>query len=719
MGRVRPGIRAGLAGWVLAGVVLGWIAVVFSFYYPEIARLVLHPLGLARDSQLEPLAEIRGVVGVDPRLVARAIWAIGGVAVLLVGAFALGARLLPLVRLSAGARPGDGLTATAVGLGVVAYVLFLLGLIGLLGKAAMVAIGLALLAHAAVWMVQRRRDIRRTMRAWQDRRTDNGILHTAHAAGVAASVVWLLAAAIIGAVCAIAFLGALAPEIEFDALWYHLELPALDLEAGQLVDRPEQYVSLYPQTAELLYAFGLGWQGVATAKLLHFAFGVLTAVATYRLGRRWLSPPFALAGAAILVATPLILWELRTAYVDLVVAFFVTVALHELLGWRETGDDRRLWRSAVTLGLALATKHVALLILPGALLYVALGRDRSIRESLRALLRWSGLRPLLGFAGLALLLASPWYLRSLVATGNPVFPELYSIFGAPADRWSDRTQQGLDAYLATSGFGRSPLELLILPWRATISPERFSGSIGPLYLITIPLALLLPRTRRLGLGRLALVPLVFLALWASPLSSFQLRFLIPILPVLAVLAAAGLEGAAERLRSLGRRWLAVCAAVIPLLVLVLALPPFLPWRSFDEIPNTWRDFDVGAAFSDESAKSYRERHLRDYGAIIVANADLPRDGRILSFVGGSDFYYPQELVPDYSAAAYPGTWALAAGEEAAAYAALRELGITHVLFDKRTATLPGYRMALTSGAFRDRYLTPVHEDANVELLALR
>ena len=213
---------------------------------------------------------------------------------------------------------------------------------------------------------------------------------------------------------------------------------------------------------------------------------------------------------------------------------------------------------------------------------------------------------------------------------------------------------------------------------------------------------------RRGLGRLALFAFVFLALWASPLSSFQLRFLVPILPALAVLAAAGLAGVYLRLRSLGRTWVSAVVVVVPLLALILALPPFMPWRSADEIPNSWRDLDLGAAFSSQSAADYRERHLRDHRATIsVANADLPPDSRILSFVGGSDFYYPQTLVPDYSAAAYPATWQRAPGEEAAAYEALRDLGIGYVLFDKRTAGLPGYRMALTSEAFRDRYLTPL------------
>ena len=257
----------------------------------------------------------------------------------------------------------------------------------------MLAVGLLLLAHAIVFAFQRRRELRRALRVWQDWRTGHGVLHTVGSPGWVVAGVWLLASALVGAVAVIALFGALAPEIEFDALWYHLEIPSVDLAEGGLVDRPEQYVSLYPQTVEMLYAYALGWQGVAAAKLLHFAFGLLTVVATYRLGRRWLSPPFALTAAAILVATPLVVRELRTAYLDLAVAFLVTVALLELLGWWESGERRRLWRSALVLGFALASKHLPLLVLPGALLLIGLGRERSLRQSLRALLTRDGLVP--------------------------------------------------------------------------------------------------------------------------------------------------------------------------------------------------------------------------------------------------------------------------------------------------------------------------------------
>src|SRR5262245_19959262 len=61
---------------------------------------------------------------------------------------------------------------------------------------------------------------------------------------------WVVIAA---AALAFGLVATLAPETEYDALWYHLQLPRLWLEAGHPVDLVQEYVSLYPLTWELVF----------------------------------------------------------------------------------------------------------------------------------------------------------------------------------------------------------------------------------------------------------------------------------------------------------------------------------------------------------------------------------------------------------------------------------------------------------------------------------
>ena len=76
-----------------------------------------------------------------------------------------------------------------------------------------------------------------------------------------------------------AFVAALAPEIEHDALWYHLWLPQQWLGTGRPVDIIHEYVSLYPLSWELLYGAAMTIGGPVAARLLHFACLPLLAAA--------------------------------------------------------------------------------------------------------------------------------------------------------------------------------------------------------------------------------------------------------------------------------------------------------------------------------------------------------------------------------------------------------------------------------------------------------
>ena len=62
---------------------------------------------------------------------------------------------------------------------------------------------------------------------------------------------------------------------------------------------------------------------------------------------------------------------------------------------------------------------------------------------------------------------------------------------------------------------------------------------------------------------------------------------------------------------------------------------------------------------------------------------LPPSSRVLSFSGGDNFYSHRSRVPSDAIVAHAATWGTAVGEERVAQRALTELGITHVLFDKR------------------------------------
>ena len=130
-------------------------------------------------------------------------------------------------------------------------------------------------------------------------------------------------------------IAALAPEKEYDALWYHLYLPRVWLEAGRPVDLLEEYISLYPLTWELMFAAGMTLGGVVGAKLLHFACLPLLGIVVWLGTRRFLPGVSAPAAVAFVVTTPTVLWESSTAYIDLALTLHVAAAVYALARYAE------------------------------------------------------------------------------------------------------------------------------------------------------------------------------------------------------------------------------------------------------------------------------------------------------------------------------------------------------------------------------------------------
>jgi hypothetical protein len=666
-----------------------WTGLVLVGYFPDVAREALAPLGLTDPDRADGPGDLIRPTTLALGHLAGVAWRLLGLAYLFWVALALGATLLHVTRLARDrSSVREGLVALAVGLGAVSYLLLAMAGAGLMTRAGVAVLMAALGIHACVSTWRARAVLRvlvaRARAPWRAARRG------------AERAAWFVGAIVLVVFAGVGLVGALGPEVEFDALWYHLWLPREHLAAGTLVDAPQEYPSLYPQNVELLFAWGLTWGGEVPAELVHFGLGLLAAGATYVLARRVTGAGWALLAAAVVVSTPTVTWEMTTAYNDLAIAAFVPLALIELLAWREDRDPVRPIRSAVLLGLALASKHLALLFLaPLAVVVVVVAFAAPRRGTVT---RWAragwALAAGVVYSAVALALAAPWYLRSAWLTGNPVFPELHSVFGAPADRWDDTAQSGLESFTSAFGPDRDPLSLLALPWILTTQPDRFDGSIGPIFLAAAPLLVLAWRDRPPGLGTIAFAAAAFLALWASPLSSFQGRFLVAVVPLLAVLAVVGLASLARLLGSAGWRAAAVAVPVVAGAIVLLNVPPLIPWhgRTVADTPegrigfvnHTVREVDLAAALQGgAAAERRRAADVTGARAVACANRVAPEGSRILTYVEGLQFLSDHPLLVFFAVRARPVIASLDEDPPAAAARRLREAGITHLLVGGR------------------------------------
>ncbi len=294
----------------------------------------------------------------------------------------------------------------------------------------------------------------------------------------------------------LALLLALAPPVsnDWDSLTYHLAMPKLWLRAGRLIEVPWCDHSYFPALMEQLYLNGLRVSPVA-AKLPHYVTFVLALGTIALIGRTFFSRTAGLAGAVVFASIPMVLHEATTAYVDLGLAAYTLLAFYCLLKWmtaeasgkdaRASGKDARptvhyLPLAGVFAGLAMGVKYTGLLVFALLCGWIVFGLWRNRKSQIKN--QKSKVRPVVLFAVLAVAIASPWYVKNIVQTGNPVYPFFYDVFGGRG-----YTKQMADQYKHHQrefGYKRTPANLLASPWRASMWPWHLTDSLE--FILTNP-----------------------------------------------------------------------------------------------------------------------------------------------------------------------------------------------------------------------------------------
>lgn len=533
--------------------------------------------------------------------------------------------------------------APALGLGVLSTAVLLLGLAGLLKPA---FLWLLLLVPA--------------MLAWRGFKGDFSFLRRGFSEGLssgapAARVSALLSLAILAAVIA----GVLSPETANDSLCYHLHLPKLFLKMGRVGFIPYEFNSLFPFFMEMLYTLGLGIQGVELAKFLHFATGLLAAGGVWITARHLKAGWAAGAAALIFLTTPGLVNQLGTTYVEGGQACYTILSLYALLRWSETRESKWLLLAGVFSGWLLGIKYLGLIPILGFLTFLVW---ESRRGSEAPLVRSAAV-----FLAAVAAVSGYWYVRSWVELGNPVYPYFYSVFGAgdPTIHYDD------------IGVPKTLLSLLAVPWTITMHPEKFEGfgvQLGPAYLALLPAAYAYGWKKNPRLGFLSMFSIFYLICWFFLGQS--LRFLMPLLPVLAVILASGLKRMEEE---------GLAAPIKIILALIFTLHAGLAFYHYRG------DFRV--ALGLESRDEYLMRRERTYPAARFVNANLEPGAKILAADEAHLFYFNREIIRE-SVYATRSRYAVGAGSLDEVFGRLKKDGFTHLLLvDSPSAADPSRREA--------------------------
>ena len=441
------------------------------------------------------------------------------------GAMGLGLRLLALLRPGVGDAAERLVFAVGLGLGVFSLLTLLLGLAGFFPAWLMWAIVIGSAMSGGALLAGLFRDLRKT------------IGDAARRPGLAL-LLWL----IILLFLVMNLAGAFVPPHMYDVLEYHLAAPAAFHRADRIEFLAGNVYSNFPENAEMLYLLGMRLSGMRdggaeVGKILNVLLGLWTALAIRACGRRLFSGRAGDAGALFFYVWPYVAALAGVAYVEMPLAFYTILALLAAsIWWQAESEGRTAWRpllvAGLFAGLAAGVKYTALLfvVMPVALgFFVVLALRKQARKGVAAAV-------LVGLA--AVLVLSPWLIKSAVYTGNPTYPLLYRVFGGK--HWSPEQEAcWAPAHAAPAGEDQPGLPARV---RDLLTRGRNSDLLLVLF---IPFIFLLPRRKLRPAVVLLSFLVVNLVLWYF-LTHRADRFLTHVVPVLALLSGVGAMRAAER-----------------------------------------------------------------------------------------------------------------------------------------------------------------------------
>ena len=480
---------------------------------------------------------------------------------------------------------------------------------------------------------------------------------------------WALSIGILAVVVYCGLMDLLPPTAR-DALIHHLAIPKLWLKAGGFYEIPWAIFSYYPMNLDLLYLGPLALGYDVGAQFIHHAFGLASAFLVFLYLRSRLGPLHGLAGALLFIATPIVMRLAGTAYVDLGLVFFTAAAGFGLMEWRETDRKKWFYISAVALGMAMGTKYQGIIsAVPLVLAVLVWSRNKKGADG--------PIAATATYVVIALVVFSPWLIKNYILTGNPTYPLFGGIWGVE----NPFIGGAVDTFTWRGhAYGESFWYILLIPFRIFFqgvdnSPQFFDGVLNPGLLILPVLAVI--RHRKNGQLLLAAAISVFFIFSIMMKGHGRIRYIVPTLPFLSVLAVYGLDA----LASWGGRFAGRKGATwISALVLTVCLLFNANWAV-----GHWREKNPWPYLSgSESRDQYLTRSLYYYPTMKVLNAKTPENARVLFlFVGNQGYYCERDYFYHTSLAGRALDPITARAKSASDIVAeFQKLGVTHLLIHR-------------------------------------
>jgi hypothetical protein len=516
----------------------------------------------------------------------------------------LGNHILSLLKLKLGSPAEVSLYSTALGLGLIAQLVMLLGFMGLFYRYVILSLFLVLLLTAVFFIrkVSFRPQIDLKAK-WPGQPLWFKIV-------VVITLLYML----------MQLLNCMTPVTNGDSIAWYLSVPKHFLENHGIMDRQlvEDYGSSnMPQNLYMLSVLGITLSSEILSQLiLGWLMSILAFLAVYVAINSFASHRIAFLGAAFFYTMPTLSWLIFSAKMDMGYAMFELCFWSLLLKWFITKENRVLYISVIFLGLAIGSKYHSLLALAvvsiGIFIYF-LANKLSFKKAFTTTFV---------FGIISLALGLPSLIKNLYLTGDPFYP-MFKGGGFLHGEGYDLYKSVLDipkfiyAMLFGKDFSMRPIYMADRP-------------LGFLPFVLFPFLSLRKLREYKGIVIIACVYIVFLSLavmfsvWPFP------RHILPAVGLLVILSAIG----ASIKSSLSLRSLLALTTTLMLLYQVFFTS--VTYFSMDKI-----EYLLGKMSKTE----YMKKNIFDKPGGTHMNskmlsyvASLPQGTRILALDDGNGYY---------------------------------------------------------------------------------
>lgn len=469
-------------------------------------------------------------------------------------------------------------------------------------------------------------------------------------------------------------ISSITPPYEWDTLSYTLESQLKFVQAHKIIQLPYMHQQFARPTIEFLYGYGIIFDADIFPKMLHCYFGILTLLVIYAFCRRHFTREIGIIALGLFYTCPIIVWFSGVGKADLGIVFFSAIAFYTFFSYLLNEVELRekgFWLSAFFTGAVGGSSFLGLLSMCSLFITYILYNIIERKDVSIAVLKKVTI-----FIIVALIIASPLYIKNAVLSGNPVYPFFNRIFRSDRGSYFENliVMLSKDKTISTISNQKNFLEYFrYVLWDFTIygrnyDLSRFNSQVTPFYLLLLPLLFFIKKTKTL---KYIIISFLLYFVFSQLSRANHTRYLASIFPLLSIASAfvimkcctiSNIHPYIKRIITFISLFLVILLLIYNTIIFVANKPLFF-------------------TFGFESRNTFLSRMTEIYPASKFINENLPPSTKLLFFSDERGYYINYPFLP-ITAGRFAKLMLLLDGNIEEFHKILKKLKVTHILYNQ-------------------------------------